>query len=206
MKTQETPLATPPQEGETSDRRFGVGVFAGGMAIALVIGVLVGYFVSPDGADPAALEASRQRAEEAEVVAEDAQEAAAEANAQAEDERQAALRYQETVTDQQAEIRQLENRIEALESSPQENGGAGGATSSPRGTIPEDGIWQAGPAGDFPPGTYRSSAGGNCYWARLGSPGGNNILANGFGPNATVQIGPREWFESADCAPWEQIG
>jgi hypothetical protein len=76
------------------------------------------------------------------------------------------------------------------------------------GTIPGEGIFQAGPGGDFPPGTYRSTGGQSCYWARLKDPSGNfnAIIANGLGANQTVQIGAHEWFQTADCGEWKQVG
>lgn len=71
--------------------------------------------------------------------------------------------------------------------------------------ITEDGIWEAG--ADFEPGTYRSSGGGGCYWAKLSTPGGDldSIIANGSGANQTVTI-DSPWFETVRCGEWTMLG
>ena len=66
-----------------------------------------------------------------------------------------------------------------------------------------DGTWSVGQ--DILAGTYRSTAGSNCYWELLRSPSSgalNNIIDNGFGPNATVTISDGEWLRVEDCGQW----
>lgn len=62
---------------------------------------------------------------------------------------------------------------------------------------------------DVTPGTYRSSRGSGCYWARLRSFEGvlNSVIANGnpSGP-AIVSIAPTDrGFESTRCGTWTRI-
>lgn len=66
-----------------------------------------------------------------------------------------------------------------------------------------DGTWSVGE--DILAGTYRSTAGGGCYWEILKSPSGgglNNIVDNGFGPNATITISTGQWLRVEDCGEW----
>lgn len=66
-----------------------------------------------------------------------------------------------------------------------------------------DGTWSVGD--DILAGTYRSTAGGNCYWEILKSPSGggiNNIIDNGFGPNATITVTTGQWLRVEDCGKW----
>ncbi len=65
-----------------------------------------------------------------------------------------------------------------------------------------DGVWKVGT--DFDAGTYRSTS-GDCYWEKLSSPGGgfNAIIANGSGPNQTVEI-DSPWFSASDCGDCRQ--
>jgi hypothetical protein len=66
-----------------------------------------------------------------------------------------------------------------------------------------DGTWSVGE--DVLPGTYRSTAGDNCYWEILKSPSGgglNNIVDNGFGPGATITVSTGQWLRVEDCGKW----
>ena len=66
-----------------------------------------------------------------------------------------------------------------------------------------DGTWAVGE--EILPGTYRSTAGGNCYWAILKGPSGggiNNIVENGFGPNATITLSSGQYVEVSGCGEW----
>lgn len=71
--------------------------------------------------------------------------------------------------------------------------------------IREDGIWETDV--DFAAGTYRSTAGEGCYWAKLADPSGEfeSIIANGSGANQTVTI-DSPWFETTGCGTWEPVG
>lgn len=67
----------------------------------------------------------------------------------------------------------------------------------------KDGTWSVGD--DVLAGTYRSTAGGNCYWEVLKSPSSgalNNIVDNGFGPNATITVSTGQWLHVEDCGTW----
>jgi hypothetical protein len=71
----------------------------------------------------------------------------------------------------------------------------------------EDGIWLVGE--EIQPGTYRSPAGGSCYWARLsGFDGFDGIITNGgFTKNQTVTISASDkGFETSSCGTWVKIG
>jgi hypothetical protein len=74
--------------------------------------------------------------------------------------------------------------------------------------IADDGTWLVGT--DVKPGTYRSSAEGDCYWARLKNTNGDldSIIANGNGGNQVVTIKSTDKaFESSNgCAPWTKVG
>lgn len=66
-----------------------------------------------------------------------------------------------------------------------------------------DGTWSVGQ--DILAGTYRSSAGGSCYWEILNSPSGgglNNIVDNGFGPGATITVASGQWLRVDGCGTW----
>lgn len=69
-------------------------------------------------------------------------------------------------------------------------------------TIPGDGVFLVGE--DIEPGTYASEGGTNCYWARLSSTSGNDILANGLpGGPVTVTISESDAaFETSHCGEW----
>ena len=58
---------------------------------------------------------------------------------------------------------------------------------------------------DIVPGTYKSSKGPSCYWARLRNFGGllSGIIANNFGGTAVVTIrGSDKGFQSSNCGTW----
>lgn len=66
-----------------------------------------------------------------------------------------------------------------------------------------DGTWAVGE--EILAGTYRSSAGGSCYWEILNAPSGgglNNIVDNGFGPGATITVSTGQWVHVEDCGEW----
>jgi hypothetical protein len=61
---------------------------------------------------------------------------------------------------------------------------------------------------DITPGTYRSSNGADCYWARLRNFSGQlaGIIANNFGGAAIVSIRSSDaGFESSKCGTWTKI-
>ena len=72
-------------------------------------------------------------------------------------------------------------------------------------TNPGPGVWRVGV--DIQPGTYQSSGGEGCYWARLHSFQGNSQLESNvvFGPT-TVNILPTDvGFESNRCGTWTKV-
>jgi hypothetical protein len=78
---------------------------------------------------------------------------------------------------------------------------------NPKATIDHDGIYSVGT--DIVPGTY-SSAGpvgsGTCYWKRLSSPHGNDIIDNAMSKKPqVVQIDPSDKaFETEGCQLWQK--
>lgn len=61
---------------------------------------------------------------------------------------------------------------------------------------------------DMRPGTYRSSIGGSCYWARLSGFTGDfsQIIANHFGSRGVVTIRSTDrGFESSRCGTWTKV-
>lgn len=77
----------------------------------------------------------------------------------------------------------------------------------PAGTFPGDGTFLV--PSEVKPGTYRSTAGDGCYWARLGGTSGDlaDIIANGnpSGPAVvTIRAGDKA-FETARCGEWRRI-
>lgn len=77
-------------------------------------------------------------------------------------------------------------------------------TPVPKAAIAGDGIWLVGT--DVQPGTYRSSSGGDCYWARLSNLSGNGIIANGLGANQIVTISASDKaFETTRCGEWVRV-
>lgn len=70
-------------------------------------------------------------------------------------------------------------------------------------TMEEDGTYLVGT--DVKPGTYRSSGGGTCYWARLRDLNGDidSIIANNIGSNPVVTIKKSDKaFETSRCGEW----
>jgi hypothetical protein len=67
---------------------------------------------------------------------------------------------------------------------------------------PGDGVWRVGV--DIQPGTYRSSGGDPCYWARLFGFAGNSQIDIRLGSGPTsVTIKPTDvGFESRKCGSW----
>ena len=71
----------------------------------------------------------------------------------------------------------------------------------PEAAIAEDGIWLVG--ADVDPGTYRSTGGDDCYWARLSDTTGEGIITNGLGANQVVTIVASDTaFETVGCGEW----
>jgi hypothetical protein len=80
------------------------------------------------------------------------------------------------------------------------------APPGPKVGIEEDGTWLVGT--DIKSGTYRSSSGDGCYWARLKDTSGDfgAIIANGNGGNQVVTVKRTDKaFESTRCAPWTKV-
>jgi hypothetical protein len=76
----------------------------------------------------------------------------------------------------------------------------------PKTTISTNGTYTVGP--DIVPGTYRTSGGNGCYWARLRSLDTGDIIDNNVsdGPQV-VQIKPSDAaFITRDCGTWQKSG
>lgn len=70
-------------------------------------------------------------------------------------------------------------------------------------TIPGDGIWVVGD--EIQPGVYKAQGSGSgCYWARLNSLDGFDIISNHFGSaNVSVEIHSGDAaFETSGCGSW----
>jgi hypothetical protein len=87
-------------------------------------------------------------------------------------------------------------------------GAASAGTSAPGGRIAGTGVFLVGK--EVRPGTYRTSGGATCYWARLRATDGTleSIIANGV-PSAqavvTIQASDKA-FDTANCGVWERVG
>lgn len=89
--------------------------------------------------------------------------------------------------------------------------GNGPASGPAPGIIPGDGTFQVGT--DVQPGTYKSAGAapggiGDCYWARLGPGGGDNILDNNLTPGqSVVTIRPSDKeIETRGCQDFHKVG
>lgn len=81
-------------------------------------------------------------------------------------------------------------------------GGGRGPHSNHAGRCP---VWAKT---DIAPGTYRSSKGGSCYWARLSNFTGqlSGIIANHFGSKGLVTIRSSDkGFRSQGCGSWSKV-
>ena len=110
----------------------------------------------------------------------------------------------ETVQDLKARIRETEGKLASKRSKLEEvNASLEQAKRTKQMSTFSDGTWAVG--AEVLPGTYRSTAGGNCYWEILQSPSGggiDNIVDNGFGPNATITLSEGQWVHSDGCGTW----
>jgi len=81
------------------------------------------------------------------------------------------------------------------------------ATAAPAATI-EDGAWSV--PGEVKPGTYRTTGGEGCYWARLKGFSGDldDVIANGLpnGPARVTIARTDKGFTTSRCAPWRKVG
>jgi hypothetical protein len=109
------------------------------------------------------------------------------------DDREAGLDQREVALDErEAELQEWEQSLIATEEQIE------------AGTIPGDGIWVVGE--DVEPGVYRAQgSGGSCYWARLRSLDGSDIITNHFGSaNVSVEIHASDAaFETSGCGSWQ---
>jgi len=78
----------------------------------------------------------------------------------------------------------------------------------PAGSIPGDGTFLV--PGDVKPGTYRTTGGEGCYWARLKDASGDmgGILANDnvTGPTVVTIRRTDGAFQTSRCGDWTKIG
>lgn len=202
----DNPLAKGPEhKGKRSILR---NVVVGG--VALLLGVGMGVAASGNASE---LEAAQSHAadlrrdlETAETDLTDARTQTADLNAQVD-------AFESQVSDLKSEasslkdqVSNLEGRISDLKGKAADQAKAGGYSVNARSSF-GDGIWQVGE--EIQPGTYRSPAGGSCYWARLSGFGGfDDIIVNGgFSKNQTVTISASDkGFETSSCGTWEKIG
>jgi hypothetical protein len=80
-------------------------------------------------------------------------------------------------------------------------------TAAPAATI-EEGEWSV-PA-EVKPGTYRTTGGEGCYWARLKGFSGDlgDVIANGLptGPARVTIARTDKGFTTSGCDPWRKVG
>lgn len=101
------------------------------------------------------------------------------------------------ISSAQDELASTQSKLDSVNASLQQ------AQATKQMTTFGDGTWSVGE--DILAGTYRSTAGGICYWEILRSPSGgglNNIVDNGFGPNATITVSTGQWLRVEDCGTW----
>jgi hypothetical protein len=60
---------------------------------------------------------------------------------------------------------------------------------------------------DIVPGTYRSAGGSGCYWKRLSSLDGSDIIDNNLsdGPQVVEILASDVAFETEDCQTWQKV-
>jgi hypothetical protein len=70
---------------------------------------------------------------------------------------------------------------------------------------PGPGVWRVGV--DIQPGTYRSSGGDACFWARIYGFQGNSVLESNvvFGPTTVTILATDLGFESNRCGTWTRL-
>lgn len=82
-------------------------------------------------------------------------------------------------------------------------------TAEPAGlpSVIDDGTWEIGD--DVQSGTYQSSGGNDCYWARLkhgdDSPAGVIQKNLGGGPQ-TITVHQKEDLQTLGCGTWKKVG
>lgn len=82
------------------------------------------------------------------------------------------------------------------------------ATTSPPAATIEEGEWAV--PSEVKPGTYRTTGGEGCYWARLKGFSGDldDVIANGLpsGPARVTIARTDKGFTTSGCAPWRKVG
>ena len=80
-------------------------------------------------------------------------------------------------------------------------------TPQPEAGITGDGTFIVGT--QVQPGTYQSSGGSDCYWARLSGLSGDfdDVITNGLGAHQVVTISPSDAaFDTERCGEWTKVG
>jgi hypothetical protein len=200
METRQLPA--PPSKGASSPRRTGRRRWLTPLAVvvAFVLGVTIGLLPT-DQIDQTELEGLRADLAEAEGEADDLRDTIHDQSVEIGELRQE--------SPEEGEIARLEEQVDTLEGkladALEEAKAAAPPVPGPKRII-TDGLWKVGE--EVAPGTYRSSGGGNCYWARLSGFSGDldDIITNGLGRNQTVTISPSDvGFESDGCGEWTRI-
>jgi hypothetical protein len=200
METQQLPA--PPNKSALPPRRTGQRRWLTPLAVvvAFVLGVTIGLLPT-DQTDQTELEGLRADIAEAEGEADDLRDTIHDQSVEIGELRQE--------SPEEGEIARLEERVETLErklaDAREEAKAAAPPVPGPKRII-TDGLWKVGE--EVAPGTYRSSGGGNCYWARLSGFSGDldDIITNGLGRNQTVTISASDvGFESDGCGEWTRI-
>lgn len=183
----EPPTAPPPPSTRTRPAWL-LPVIAGAVTVPLLcFGGFAAGSVAAGDAEPETIIETETVTETVLVDPSDEREAELDEHEQALDEREGELQEWE------AELAEWEESLTATEAEIE------------AGTIPGDGIWVVGE--DIEPGTYQAQgSGSSCYWARLASLDGSDIITNHFGSaNVSVEIhGSDAAFETSDCGSWQR--
>jgi len=116
------------------------------------------------------------------------------------DARKQAKNLEGRIQDTKAELASTEKQLDAVSASLSD------ARQAKRMSTFGDGTWSVGD--DVLAGTYRSSAGGDCYWEILNAPSSgsiDNIVDNGFGPNAVISVSDGQWIRVSRCGKWSAL-
>jgi hypothetical protein len=206
----DAPSALPEAPPEAVKKRKGVIRSAIVGVVAFILGTTLGVAGSGNADE---LEAARSHAADLSNDLETAQSDLADARTEIGTFNEQVITFEDRIAALMSEASRLEEQISDLRGQVADLKGkladqakAGGYSVNARSSF-GDGIWLVGE--EIQPGTYRSPAGGSCYWARLSGFGGfDDIIINGgFTRNQTVTISASDkGFESSNCGTWVKIG
>lgn len=197
-----TTATTLPAEHAGSRRRTAL-VLAGVAAVGIAVGWVAGAGLS-DPTKSAEYQRLAGDLEDARAGNTDLRDAVTRANDEKRDARAEVAAMESEVLALDAEREQLEQQ--AAEIAAREAAVAGAEQAAAARQIPGSGTYRVGI--DIEPGTYVSTSGGSCYWARLSGLGGtlSDVIANdNVTGQAVVTVSPSDAaFETSRCGTWER--